>query len=113
MFARSLALVDECGLTHLHVFPFSARPGTPAARMPALARGVVKERAQRLRQKGEAALRRHLDAEVGARRRVLAESGFAGRTEQFTKVRLGSPAVPGDIIDVEITGHDGQRLLAD
>jgi threonylcarbamoyladenosine tRNA methylthiotransferase MtaB len=113
MFARSLALVDECGLTHLHVFPFSARPGTPAARMPALARGVVKERAQRLRQKGEAALRRHLDAEVGARRRVLAESGFAGRTEQFTKVRLGSPAVPGGIIDVEITGHDGQRLLAD
>jgi len=113
MFVRSLDLVDECGLTHLHVFPFSARPGTPAARMPALARGVVKERAQRLRQKGEAALRCHLDAEVGARRRVLAESGFAGRTEQFTKVRLGSPAVPGDIIDVEITGHDGQRLLAD
>jgi threonylcarbamoyladenosine tRNA methylthiotransferase MtaB len=113
MFARSLDLVDECGLTHLHVFPFSARPGTPAARMPAPARGVVKERAQRLRQKGEAALRCHLDAEVGARRRVLAESGFAGRTEQFTKVRLGSPAVPGGIIDVEITGHDGQRLLAD
>jgi threonylcarbamoyladenosine tRNA methylthiotransferase MtaB len=111
MFARSLNLVDECGLTHLHVFPFSARPGTPAARMPALPRGVVKERALRLRQKGEAALRRHLDAEVGARRRVLAESENDGRTEQFTKVRLGSPAAPRGIIDVTIAGHDGQRLL--
>jgi threonylcarbamoyladenosine tRNA methylthiotransferase MtaB len=112
MFARSLDLVDECGLTHLHVFPFSARPGTPAARMPAVARGIVKERAQRLRQKGEAALRRHLDGEVGARRRVLAESDDAGRTDQFTKVRLARAAAPGDILDVEITGHDGERLLA-
>ena len=74
MFARSLDLVDECGLTHLHVFPFSPRPGTPAARMPQVARDVVKERAQRLRAKGEAALRRHLDAQVGTTRRVLAES---------------------------------------
>src|ERR1019366_3911238 len=60
MFARSLDLVDECGLTQLHVFPFSARPGTPAARMPQLDRGIVKERAQRLRETGEAALARHL-----------------------------------------------------
>ena len=62
MFARSLDLVDECGLTHLHVFPFSPRPGTPAARMPQVAREIVKERAARLREKGEAALRPHLDA---------------------------------------------------
>ena len=62
MFARSLDLVDECGLTQLHVFPFSPRPGTPAARMPQLDRTLVKERARRLREKGEAALRRHLDA---------------------------------------------------
>ncbi len=68
MFARSLDLVDECGLTQLHVFPFSPRPGTPAARMPQVAGDVVKERARRLREKGEAALRRHLDGEVGARR---------------------------------------------
>ena len=61
MFARSLDLVDECGLTQLHVFPFSPRPGTPAARMPQLDRAVVKERARRLREKGEAALTRHLD----------------------------------------------------
>ena len=65
MFARSLDLVDECGLTQLHVFPFSPRPGTPAARMPQLDRDVVKERAQRLREKGEAALARHLAAQVG------------------------------------------------
>ena len=88
MFARSLDLVDECGLTHLHVFPFSPRPGTPAARMPQVARDVVKERARRLREKGEAALRRHLDGEIGARRRVLTERGGIGRTEQFTPVRL-------------------------
>ena len=73
MFARSLDLVEECGLTHLHVFPFSPRPGTPAARMPQLARDVVKERARRLRERGALALRRHLDGEVGATRRVLTE----------------------------------------
>ncbi len=112
MFARSLDLVDECGLTHLHVFPFSPRPGTPAARMPALPRAVVKERAQRLRQKGEAALRAHLDREVGGRRRVLAESESTGRTEQFTRVQLARPATPGDILDVVIAGHDGRQLRA-
>src|SRR5262249_29282659 len=74
MFARSLDLVDECGLTHLHVFPFSPRPGTPAARMPQTTREVVKERARRLREKGAAALRAHLDTQVGHTRRVLAES---------------------------------------
>ena len=73
MFARSLDLVDECGLTHLHVFPFSPRPGTPAAKMPQVARAVVKERAKRLRDKGAAALVRHLDGEVGTQRRVLME----------------------------------------
>jgi threonylcarbamoyladenosine tRNA methylthiotransferase MtaB len=111
MFARSLDLVDECGLTHLHVFPFSPRPGTPAARMPQVARPVVKERAKRLRQKGEAALRRHLDGEIGTRRQVLAESDRNGRTEQFTPVRLATPAA-GAILDLTITGHDGRRLMA-
>jgi threonylcarbamoyladenosine tRNA methylthiotransferase MtaB len=112
MFARSLALVDECGLTHLHVFPFSPRPGTPAARMPQTRREVVKERARRLREKGEAALRRHLDAQVGSTHRVLAESAELGRTEQFTPVRLGAGARPGAIVEVAIAGHDGRRLLA-
>src|SRR5207302_7470869 len=84
MFARSLDLVDACGLTHLHVFPFSPRPGTPAARMPQVARATVKERARRLRQSGAAALARHLDSEVGTTRRVLVESRDSGRTEHFT-----------------------------
>jgi threonylcarbamoyladenosine tRNA methylthiotransferase MtaB len=112
MFARSLDLVDECGLTHLHVFPFSPRPATPAARMPQVAREVIKDRARRLRAKGEAALRAHLDGEIGARRRVLAESSAAGRTEQFTLVRLNHVAESGRIVDVTIAGHDGRQLLA-
>src|SRR6202047_2212078 len=78
MFARSLDLVDACGLTHLHVFPFSPRPGTPAARMPQVRRDVVKERARLLRQKGEAALAAHLATQVGTRRHVLAESRKLG-----------------------------------
>jgi threonylcarbamoyladenosine tRNA methylthiotransferase MtaB len=112
MFARSLDLVDECGLTQLHVFPFSPRPGTPAARMPQLDGSIIKERAQRLREKGEAALRRHLDREIGARRRVLAEAGGLGRTEQFTPVRLAATIKRGVILDLTVTGHDGRQLLA-
>lgn len=112
MFARSLDLVDECGLTQLHVFPFSPRPGTPAARMPQIDRSIVKDRARRLREKGGAALRRHLDLEVGARRRVLAEARGLARTEQFTPVRLAAPVRPGIILDVTLTGHDGRQLLA-
>ena len=112
MFARSLDLVDECGLTQLHVFPFSARPGTPAARMPQVVREAVKERARRLREKGEAALRGHLDAQIGARRRVLTESRALGRTEQFTPVRLSAPVEPGALLDLTIADHDGHQLLA-
>jgi threonylcarbamoyladenosine tRNA methylthiotransferase MtaB len=112
MFQRSLDLVEECGLTQLHVFPFSPRPGTPAARMPQLPYEVVKERAWRLRERGALALRAHLDAEVGATRRVLTESGGTGRTEQFTKVKLAMPAGPGKILDLTITAHDGRQLLA-
>jgi threonylcarbamoyladenosine tRNA methylthiotransferase MtaB len=112
MFARSLDIVDECGLTHLHVFPFSPRPGTPAARMPQVPRAIVKERARRLRQKGEAALLAHLKAEVGARRNVLIETNQLGRTEGFTLVRFASPVVPGEVRPAIISGHDGTQLLA-
>ncbi len=112
MFARSLDLVDACGLTQLHVFPFSPRPGTPAARMPQVERGVVKERARILREKGETALSRYLGTQVGARRRVLAESRAFGRTEQFTPVRLKAPLEPGVILDLTIADHDGRQLLA-
>ena len=112
MFARSLDLIDECGLAQLHVFPFSPRPGTPAARMPQVARDVVKERARILREMGEAALRAHLDAQVGARRLVLTERGGVGHTEQFTMVKLAAPVAPGAILDLTMMGHDGRQLLA-
>ena len=112
MFARSLDLVDECGLTQLHVFPFSPRPGTPAVLMPRVAPEAIKDRARRLREKGAAALARHLDAEVGAQRRVLTERGGIGRTEQFTAVRFAAPVEPGVMLDVTIAGQDGRQLLA-
>jgi threonylcarbamoyladenosine tRNA methylthiotransferase MtaB len=112
MFARSLDLVDECGLTQMHVFPFSPRPGTPAARMPQLDRAIVKERAQRLREKGEGALRAHLEGQVGAKRLVLTERDGIGRTEQFTAVRLAAPVDPGRILDLTMAGHNGRQLLA-
>jgi threonylcarbamoyladenosine tRNA methylthiotransferase MtaB len=112
MFRRSLDLIDECGLTQLHVFPFSPRPGTPAARMPQVDRVVIRERAWRLREKGEAALRRHLDGEIGARRRVLAEARLLGRTEQFVPVKLGASAQPGAILEVTMQAHDGRQFVA-
>jgi threonylcarbamoyladenosine tRNA methylthiotransferase MtaB len=112
MFERSLDLVDACGLTQLHVFPFSPRPGTPAARMPQVARDVIKDRARRLRDKGAAALRAHLDGEVGERRLVLAEMLGIARTQQFTPVRLATPIAPGTILDIAVAGHDGRQLLA-
>src|SRR5262249_30185437 len=109
VFARSLDLLDECGLAHLHVFPSSPRRPPPAARLPQLARAVVKERARRLREKGAAALAQRLAGEVGARRQVLVESGGIGRTGQFMAVRLAHDVVPGTIVDVTIAGHDGRQ----
>ncbi|GLK73125.1 tRNA (N(6)-L-threonylcarbamoyladenosine(37)-C(2))-methylthiotransferase MtaB [Ancylobacter dichloromethanicus] len=111
-FRASLDLVDACGLTHLHVFPFSPRPGTPAARMPAVAPATVKERARRLREKGAHALLRHLAGEIGARREVLAERGGLARTRSFTPVRLPTRLPPGTLTHIRIAGHDGVRLIA-
>jgi threonylcarbamoyladenosine tRNA methylthiotransferase MtaB len=112
MFANSLDLVDACGLTHLHVFPFSPRPGTPAARMPQLPHNVIKERAWLLRERGARALWTHLDGEVGMTRRVLIESDRAGRTAQFAPVLLSAPAEPGQILNLKLTAHNGRQLLA-
>jgi threonylcarbamoyladenosine tRNA methylthiotransferase MtaB len=109
MFARSLDLVEECGLTFLHVFPYSPRPGTPAARMPQVAGNDIKERAKRLRVAGEAALRRRLVSEVGATRGVLIESATQGRTEHFVPVAI-SGAMVGSVQRLAISGHDGTRL---
>jgi threonylcarbamoyladenosine tRNA methylthiotransferase MtaB len=109
MFARSQNLVEECGLTFLHVFPYSKRPGTPAARMPQVAGSEIRERAKRLRATGEAALRERLDFEIGAVRDVLIESATAGRTEHFVPVAVAGEA-PGSVRRLAITGHDGARL---
>jgi threonylcarbamoyladenosine tRNA methylthiotransferase MtaB len=112
MFRRSLDLVEECGLTHLHVFPYSPRAGTPAARMPQVPRNVIKDRARRLRHHGEVALRRHLDAEIGSVRRVLTESCASGRSEHFTPVRFDTAIEPGIVVETRMIGHDGRRLIA-
>lgn len=111
MFANALAVVDDCGLTHLHVFPYSPRPGTPAARMPQLDKAVIKERAARLRAKGDAALAAHLAAETGRARRVLVEKPGLGRTEQFTLTEIDR-GLPGEIVPALVTGHTHRALVA-
>jgi threonylcarbamoyladenosine tRNA methylthiotransferase MtaB len=110
MFARSEDLVDECDLTFLHVFPYSKRPDTPAARMPQVAGGEIKTRAKRLRAVGEAALRKRFAAEIGAARQVLIESMTQGRTEHFLPVAV-SGKTPGEVMTLVIKGRDGARLM--
>ena len=111
MFANSLGIVEECGLTHLHVFPFSPREGTPAAKMPQVRREVVKERAARLRAAGAAAYRRHLDALLGSRQSILVERDGIGRTEGFAPAAINA-GKPGEIVQAIVSGHDGARLIA-
>ncbi|MBA8899865.1 tRNA (N(6)-L-threonylcarbamoyladenosine(37)-C(2))-methylthiotransferase MtaB [Phyllobacterium sp. P30BS-XVII] len=111
MFENSIRIVEECGLTHLHVFPFSPREGTPAARMPQVNRQIVKTRAARLRAAGETAYRAHLDRLVGTTQRILIEREGIGRSEGFTLVGLNG-GVPGEIIERPISGHDSDKLLA-
>jgi threonylcarbamoyladenosine tRNA methylthiotransferase MtaB len=91
------------------VFPYSPRPGTPAARMPQVAGNEIRERARRLRATGEAALQRRLASEVGATRRVLIESATQGRTEHFIPVAILGET-PGAVRALAVTGHDGARL---
>ncbi|MCJ9706672.1 MULTISPECIES: tRNA (N(6)-L-threonylcarbamoyladenosine(37)-C(2))-methylthiotransferase MtaB [unclassified Bradyrhizobium] len=110
MFSRSLDLVEECGLTFLHVFPYSPRPGTPAAKMPQVAGALIKERAKRLRAAGEAALQRRLQAEIGATREVLIESESLGRTEHYLPVAIAGERV-GSVVPLRIAGSDGERLI--
>jgi threonylcarbamoyladenosine tRNA methylthiotransferase MtaB len=112
MFDNSLRLVEQCGLTHLHVFPYSPRKGTPAARMPQVSPAVIKDRARRLRETGALRLGRHLDAMHGRQLTVLTERGGMGRAEDFTPVRLPGDIPPGELRSCTITGHDGHKLLA-
>ncbi|MCW1919222.1 tRNA (N(6)-L-threonylcarbamoyladenosine(37)-C(2))-methylthiotransferase MtaB [Rhodobacter sp. KR11] len=112
MFANTLALVQDCRLTFLHVFPYSPRKGTPAARMPQVKGPLIKERAARLRAAGEAALLRHLASQQGATHRVLVETPRLGRTPQFTEVAFATDQTEGALLDVTIQGHNGTQLLA-
>jgi threonylcarbamoyladenosine tRNA methylthiotransferase MtaB len=111
-FENSLKLVDECALTWLHVFPYSPREGTPAARMPQVDGRAIKDRAARLRAAGAAAVSRHLSAQQGRTHSVLMEAPDMGRTEQFTEVRFAAEQPVGQIVRAIITGRDGHQLVA-
>ncbi|MFO8125063.1 tRNA (N(6)-L-threonylcarbamoyladenosine(37)-C(2))-methylthiotransferase MtaB [Yoonia sp.] len=112
MFANSLALVDECDLTWLHVFPYSPRPGTPAAKMPPVNGKLIKQRAAALRAAGTAQVDRHLKAQAGKTHHVLMENTRMGRTEQFTEVVFDSDQPESQIIQAQITGFAGHQLTA-
>ena len=112
MFAGSLRLVEEAGLTWLHVFPYSPRDGTPAARMPQLERRLIRERAARLRQAGDAAVRRFLDGQVDTQQEILVEKADSGRSTHYATVRLAG-ASPGTVLSARAIGHDGQMLIAE
>ena len=112
MFANTMRLIDEAGLTYLHVFPFSPRKSTPAAKMPQLARAVVKHRARRLREKGAAMLSHRLKDLVGSDQELLVEDAQTARTTCFAPVRLAMPAVPGALLRGHIEASDGRNLHA-
>ncbi len=113
MFANSLKLVADCDLTWLHVFPYSKREGTPAAKIPTQVPGpAIKDRAARLRAAGDAQVARHLAAQTGRAHRVLMESPRMGRTEQFTEVHFDSDQPVGQIVPAKILGHAEGHLRA-
>ena len=112
MFENSLSIVEECGLTYLHVFPFSPRPGTPAARMPQLPKPLIQERARALRAKGKARLDAFLGQEVGALRSVLVETESSGRTEHFASVKFAQRMSAGAIVRAKVTGRGSDHLEA-
>ena len=112
MFQRSIELVDACGFSSLHVFPYSARPGTPAAKMPPVPADQIKDRARRLREKGAEALSRHLDRLIGSEQEILVERGGIGRTPCFTPVRVGDGQIAGTVMtSVRIISHNHRELM--
>ena len=113
MFQRTVDLVDEAGLTNLHVFRFSPRPGTPAARMPQVAKHVAKERAARLRAKGDAAARHRQLSMVSSEQTLLVERPGMGRSECFTPISFDGDAPPASIIRCRVTGLAGNELRAE
>lgn len=115
MFVRSLGIVDDCGLTFLHVFPFSPRKGTPAARMPQVARATVRERAARLRAKGTDVLEAYLNRQAGESCDVLMERDRVGRTPHFAEVDVSGHAdfLAGEIVKARIMGRNGDKLMGE
>ena len=111
-FEESLSLVEACDLTWLHVFPYSPRQGTPAARMPAVPGPAIKARAARLRAAGQRAVTRHLDAQIGAQHSVLMENPRMGRTPQFAEVAFAVDQPEGSLVAATITGHADGQLIA-
>jgi threonylcarbamoyladenosine tRNA methylthiotransferase MtaB len=111
MFERTLSLVDEAGLAYLHVFPFSPRAGTPAERMPQVAKAAIRARALRLRDAGAAALRRHLNRQVGRTVMGLVERSGRARAPDFTEILFDGEAADGALLPMTVTGHDGARAI--
>jgi len=112
MFENSLRLIEDCGLTWLHVFPFSPREGTPAARMPQMDRSIIKERAARLRSRGELAVQDHLAAQIGLEHNILIENERMGRTEGFTEVLFNKDQIKGSIVNAKIVSKSQTQLIA-
>lgn len=112
-FENSIKLVDECDLTWLHVFPYSAREGTPAARMPAVDGKLIKSRAAILREKGNTKVKEHLRNQVGKEHAVLMENENLGRSEQFTEILFETPQIDGRIITARVTGVSDDKLIAE
>ena len=112
MFENSLKLISECDLTWLHIFPYSAREGTPAARMPAVNGTAIKARAAKLRKAGDAQVQSHLAQQVERTHDILMENPLMGRTAQFAEVRFSTPQTEGAIVTAPITGHEGNHLTA-
>ena len=112
MFENSLKLISDCNLTWLHVFPFSARTGTPAARMPPVNGTIIKTRAAKLRAAGDVQVQSHLRAQIGKMHLVLMESPHMGRTEQFTEVRFDAAQPESEIISTAIFGVEDTALRA-
>ena len=111
MFQNSLALIEDCGLTWLHVFPYSERDGTPAAKMPPVDRAVRKARAARLRDAGSVAVRQYLESRIGHTEDVLIEKPNLGRTAYFAPIRVDGDAASGAIVAARVTGVDGNGTL--
>ena len=112
-FENSLKLVTDCDLTWLHVFPYSKREGTPAAKIPSQVNGnVIKDRAARLRAAGDAQVEKHLAAQIGRHHSVLMENAHMGRTEQFTEVSFATPQTEGALVQTQISGCNGTQLIA-